>query len=374
MADTDFRPFRLSGGRFDRFDEASTGEAGFPLEAIDELRRYERLLVEVARGLWLRDNPDRQRAPRRFSEGLRLRLTAIEAGCVVPVLAPVERADQLFPDGLLERSTSTITDAIAAVVQGDRLPTTFPESATSSLVQLGSALHADEHYILERPGASDIIRYTQASRRHLLTITAEDTITLDGELIGRIYEVHANRQTFQFTERLGTSVEGSFDRSELFTDIRGFTQPDRNATYVRLLARYSRDREGNISAIENVDDVETFVSPEDPMGSRLRQLLELPHGWHDGEGATPSAIAIEMTRDLIADLSEDDQEGFHIFPRLDGGLLVERQAGARRWTFAIEADGEALIVVVDPSKGAPVTLDPTELAELRQSLTDFLHG
>ena len=71
-------PLRFEGGRFD--------EAGYPLDALGELVRYERLVVEVARGLWMDKHPTRKRAPRHFDNALRLRLSAVEDGSVIPVL------------------------------------------------------------------------------------------------------------------------------------------------------------------------------------------------------------------------------------------------------------------------------------------------
>jgi hypothetical protein len=92
-----FKPLRLSGGRF---DEASTGTVVFPLEVIAELARYERLLIKVARELWMDEHPTRKRAPKGFDEHLRLRLTAVETGSVGPVLQRREaEGGQLFdPD------------------------------------------------------------------------------------------------------------------------------------------------------------------------------------------------------------------------------------------------------------------------------------
>ena len=130
----DFKPLRLSGGRF---DEASVGTVGFPLEAIAELARYERLLIKVARELWRKENPHRTRAPKGFDEQLRLRLTTVTEGCVTPVLLRGQGdADRRFdPDGWMHRARSSIAEALSAIVGEQRLPSTFPAAARRTLAQ-----------------------------------------------------------------------------------------------------------------------------------------------------------------------------------------------------------------------------------------------
>lgn len=372
MADGEFEPFRLDGGRF---AEAASGDPGFPLEAIDELRRYERLLLEVARGLWMQENPERERAPRRFSERLRLRLVGVQGGSVAPVLAPLEgAANQLFGDGLLERSSTAVSDALEAIVKGDRLPNDFPASATSSLVQLGSGLHDDEWYAFPSGNGGGDVQYTQEHRRHLLDVTLGETITVEGELIGRINEIHADNQTFEFIDRAGRQARGSFERTELFDEIKSLTKPEREAVVVRLVGRYSTDRAGNLTVIENVDDVDSFVSSDDAMGGRLRDLLELPEAWDDAGAHPPSTRAVEEARDLLAQIDDETREQIVVFPTVDGGVSIECQVGARRWSLEVERNGASHLVIVDPDQGRPTSAEDVNPTATLDALKDFLNA
>lgn len=49
--------------------------------------------------------------------------------------------------------------------------------------------------------------------------------------------------------------------------------------------------------------MEPVVAADDPLGSRLRHLLELGDGWHDGDGLAPKLGAVEWVRDFAADLT-----------------------------------------------------------------------
>lgn len=346
-----FKPLHLSGGRF---DEASAGTVGFPLEVIAELARYERLLIKVARELWMIEHPARKRAPKGFDEHLRLRLTAVDDGSVAPVLQRREPdGGQLFdPDNWLEQAQRSVADALATVVDEQPLPPSFPKPATPSLVQFGSSFQPEEVCRVARLNGTDVV-YTQADRRHLVKIVSPSDIKIDGALVGRIGEFDANRQTFEFTDRFGSRVDGSFRQIGLIAVLKAFTDREPVATFVRLTCRYSTDDAGHLSAIEDVEDVEPVVAADDPLGPHLRQLLELRDGWHEGDGAAPGLSAVEWVRDFAAELAPHELERLAIFPTLEGGVLVEQQTSGERWSLEIDPEGDAHVITV-PIVGDPV--------------------
>ena len=339
-----FKPLELSGGRF---DEASRGEiVGFPLEVIAELARYERLLIKVARELWMLDHPGRQRAPKGFDEGLRLSIIAVDRGSVAPVLERRDTSDgRLFdPDGWVLRSQQTVVDAIAAIVAKQPLPTSFPAHATPSLVQFGAGFREDERCVLTR-GQGDPVTYTQRARRHLVRIASPEDIRIDGTLIGRLGAFHANKQQFEFADRSGARVTGAFTQAGLFPELKELTDRDADAAFVKLTCTYSTDIGGHLSAIEDVDDIETIVGPCEPLGRVLRDLLQLRDGWHDGHGSALDLAAVEWVRDFAADLPEEWLRNFSVFPTLEGGALVERQVDGNRWSVEIDPAGDVIVAV-----------------------------
>lgn len=365
---TGFRSLRLRGGRF---DAAATDRVGFPLEAITELARYERLLIRVARELWLTDNRSRVRAPKGFDERLRLRLTAVERGCVAPVLALQNPADDaLFSEAeLLERSQQAIADALAAVVAEEPLPASFPPAAASWLVPFGSGLRADESCVLERPSGSDVV-YTQEGRRHLVRIVSAEDIKIDGQLVGRVGAVDANRQAFDFTGRAGSRIEGSFEQTGMFRELREHTERDAVAPYVRISCRYSTNDAGQLSRIEDVYEIELVVGPADPLGPQLRKLLELGDGWNGEHSRAPSVAAVEWARDFAAELRSDELSPFAICPTHAGGVLIERQNEVGRWSLDIEPDGSAVAITV-PLAGEPAMREVDEPAAASDDLRRF---
>src|SRR5690606_34030521 len=86
-----FGSWRLQGGRYE--------QQGLAVEVLAEFARYERLVVDVAWGLYKQRHASRQRVPRGFASSFSLRLSDIRRGSVIPVL---ERTavddDALFDD------------------------------------------------------------------------------------------------------------------------------------------------------------------------------------------------------------------------------------------------------------------------------------
>ena len=78
-----FKNLRFSGGRFDDI------EGFLDFEILQELQVYMGLLVETAKELWRRANPDRKRLPAGFEEDFRLGISQVTVGsCVVTIKRP----------------------------------------------------------------------------------------------------------------------------------------------------------------------------------------------------------------------------------------------------------------------------------------------
>src|SRR4051794_12864381 len=85
-----FRGLRFRGGRYEL--------PGYPIDTVAELVRYERLVFDVARSLWMRRNADRRRLPAGFKDSMQLRIVDVERGSVVPVLERSQTTSRAVTD------------------------------------------------------------------------------------------------------------------------------------------------------------------------------------------------------------------------------------------------------------------------------------
>lgn len=89
----------LKGARFE--------EHAVPLTVLPDLTAYRDLVLEVARALFFRENPGRQRVPRGFDESFELVLRTIGEGSAV---APLERRQKAQTGPPLQLLKSRATD------------------------------------------------------------------------------------------------------------------------------------------------------------------------------------------------------------------------------------------------------------------------
>src|SRR5271166_1730313 len=119
MSIPDFLRPKLVGKRF---EEHST-----PLELMGDLAVLEPMIIEVAKWRYLKDNPDRKRSPRNFTDGISLTLTAVQDGSAIATIALTLGIGPLLPppqQDYFEQARDAIVSAIGAA-EVNKSPTAF---------------------------------------------------------------------------------------------------------------------------------------------------------------------------------------------------------------------------------------------------------
>ncbi|MDX6764631.1 hypothetical protein SIN09_35915, partial [Streptomyces sp. F8] len=134
-----FGSWHLKGGRYE--------QRGLPVEVLSEFARYERLVIDVAKGIYKRRHAMRQRVPRGFTSSFSLRLSEVRRGSVIPVLevAPQD-SSTLFDDddsGIFEEARLVIQRALKSIGEGDGIPGDFPVNALREFSRFGRSLQAN---------------------------------------------------------------------------------------------------------------------------------------------------------------------------------------------------------------------------------------
>lgn len=332
-----FSAMRLRGGRYDT--------PGFPLEALPELARYERLVLDVARALWKQAHPDRSRLPKGFAEQLQLRLTDVKGGSVVPVLErgtpPGQTTGPLMDDvgGLFEDARDLIEETFAAITANLEMPAALPPEALTGFVRFGSTLR--EHERIEfRAGSAAPIVYSQQVRRRLLARTAVERFQVEGLMGGRITRVDPEDHTFLVTTFDGRRLPGSYVDETVADDLLAVVNSQAKAPVVRVAGMLTVNAVDEVQGIDDVRSVEQFEVPEDEWGPRLMELAHLRSGWLDGEGEAVAFLALEVAREILS--RADDLEHEAVTPTLspteDGGVLIEWASAARVVSIEIGPD------------------------------------
>ncbi|MGH3831394.1 MAG: hypothetical protein ACRDRS_13265 [Pseudonocardiaceae bacterium] len=134
---------------------------------LPELAAYQELIVTVARELFLRRYPGRQRVPRGFAESFQLRLERVDKGSAVPVLERVnpDAAPPEFDEVFVE-SRDLVQRAIIGAAASGRLPVDFPGNALADFSRFGRTLRAGEFLEIKVPSSARPAR-TRSSPRSM---------------------------------------------------------------------------------------------------------------------------------------------------------------------------------------------------------------
>lgn len=166
----------------------------FKLHALDvectqELIAYRNIVVECAKELWRRKNPDRARLPRGFEGGFRLQFDRLAEGSTLVPLQRVCLDDQVELDlGNLDEfdEAAELIDAAIAAANGDNL---LPEALPSNIVPLfrdfGKSLRPDEVLFTQARHSAHEAPYTTKARDRLAAWLApfyEDLVDAVGEV------------------------------------------------------------------------------------------------------------------------------------------------------------------------------------------------
>lgn len=335
---SDFTPesrLRLTGGRYEA--------AGFPIDGLPELVQYERLVLDVAKALWLRDHSDRQRVPKGFAKVVGLRLTKVEEGSAIPVLIRPDVADTLpdvDPSSILDAAQDLVDQAFHEIVSNNRLPDGFPSGLAGHFLRLGRTLQGNEAIEFGAPASGSAARYTQPVRKRFLIANQNSDFPLDGVIVGRITALDTNALALTITDLAGRNIPGTYSDDALTPDLLEVFNRRDLAPVVRLDCTQLIGSDEAVSSIEEIRALEVFLSSEEVPGrDRLLELLQLEDGWLDGEGEVPDLLALEKARDILQLALESGLPEPGVFPRIDGSVQVQWITSSDVWTAHLVGDG-----------------------------------
>lgn len=306
---------RLTGARFE-------GHA-IPLELLQDFSVLEEMIVEVAKWRFLEDHPERQRSPRRFTEGIELKLTGVESGSAVPVISLFLASRMLFPENqeYFEKARDAIISAIAAAEQNRPATDHIPEKALSYFDRLGRSLREGEAIEFTSAAFPRPARLTKEVRRKLvLSSTTLKEFTEETSVRGTIPEADQERMTFQLQLLDGKRIRAPLPTQHFDTILQAF-HGYRTGTRVLLQGVGAFDRAQRLQGLKSVDHI-SILDPRD-VPARLDELRSLGDGWFEGKGGALPGEGLDWLASAFDQHFPDDLPLPLVFPTVDGGVQAE---------------------------------------------------
>ena len=309
----DFSQPKFTGARFD--------DHTLPVDVARDLAAYERLIVELAKHLYLQEHPERQRVPKGFEAGFRLDIERIDEGSTKPMLALVMAGAFALQGGerdYFERARDLVAECIAAPVTA--LPEAFPKELLGYFNQFGRSLRADE--ALELPLQSgNPARLTQDKRKQLV-LAADQVYERGISLNGYIEEVDFAKSSFRL-KLVDNSPAVVIPMPDSFHNTaRTYGGRERHQISVVGVGTYdSYERLQKVISIESLEVTKNYV-----ISARLDEISQLQNGWFEGSGMAPNPDSLSrFSEKLIADYPEKLSIPL-IISKQDGNILFEWKA------------------------------------------------
>lgn len=244
---------RLVGKRFQ-------GHA-IPFEVLKNMAVLEDLVIEAAKWKYMQAHPDRQRVPRRFTEGVSLQLTEVRDGSAIPVIAlTLLTTTPMFPEiGSHQQYFEMGRDAIIATVTAAEAQTrdanTLPSHLSGYFDQLGRSLRDGEALELDPNNLENPARLTKETRRWILLQSDKiQELTEEVVLRGMIPEMDQERMTFEFQLISGQRIKAPLEVQHLDSILKAFNgYRDNRKIMIRGIGRFNRNEKLlGLSSVEHV--------------------------------------------------------------------------------------------------------------------------
>lgn len=348
-----FGQFVLRGPDFDK--------RGMPVEAAAELIAYKALVLDVAKKLFLQENPERERSQRNLSVEFDLRLEAIEPGSAdlqITLERPSTLLDTLAPlPDIFERSRDLVTSAIHEVSKTGLVPRDFPVKSLPKFRSLGKTLRDGHSILIGDTNSRFTAAFDLATRANFLKILTETSRVVPQDKIGTVVELDPERMVFHLRtpddERIlcyyGSQM-GSVSK-QFLVDENG----DGPLVVVHGDALVGSDgaieRFSSVSAIDAVEEA-TVELQIGQRGERLRERLHaiegLTAGWLDSQSQAVSGTIMSRAWAMVGKL-RSIPDNFTPAPLPDGGLRFEWSNGLVDFVAELEFDGGMYLCALDES-------------------------
>lgn len=196
----------FQGGRF--------VDHGIDLDVIEELVRFRNIVVDLAKILWKRNNPDKQRLPRNFEESLALKFYEVLPNCATIPLARGDRQDDTQSSSRIEDEFDQAADLLLETIEAagaDRpIPRAFPAELLDRFNDYGKSLRNDEWIEQRRSEKGVAARYDANVRKKLCESILAD-YEADVDLVGTVTMARVSSPRMAIELKDGGEVEAVFD-------------------------------------------------------------------------------------------------------------------------------------------------------------------
>ena len=300
-----------------------------PTEFLGDLEQLGKAIVEQAKAIYLRNNPNKQRVPRGFEEYIRPTITGLRTGSAVIDLNRPKREARLGDTQELfipfeEEQVEAIRETLE-LLKGTKSATEPKSIATRLLKRVGAGLKDGESMRLST-GIEEVSYDRERRQEFLFRNFPGESTTEPGKLTGIIHAVDMEKSVFQIrlsiTEINVTGVIPAEQQDYIIDKLKAYQRTNR----VTLSGDVTYESTGKPKSISNIWNIEASALPQ--IAEQIEEIRNLSEGWLTGgeELASPEGLdwAVQI---LERELETRGEETPMIFPTADGNIRLEWEIG-----------------------------------------------
>ncbi|MCX2453650.1 hypothetical protein OQX61_20430 [Pedobacter sp. PLR] len=325
---------RLTGKRFD--------DHSVPVDILQDFAALQELLIELAKNIYLEDNPKRKRVPKGFTEGVTLNLDKIEDGSAIlnfflatslltsPILGEDSHAYTYF-----EKAKNRVIAVVAAAEKGEDIRSVLPVKYLTYFNRIGRNLKDDESIYLNPSTSSNGVKLNKSTRNKIvLSVSSDSTYTDNFAITALITSI--NKVDKNFTLIIdGQRITAKLDHTNFKTVITTFTEFYSN-TYVSIEGEGLYNRNDKLIKINSITTMD-ILDPLD-VSLRLSELSKLKDGWYNHEGIAPKEANLIKFENLFKESFSESLPLPTIFPTLEGNIQLEWTLGTKEISLEVNLD------------------------------------
>jgi hypothetical protein len=344
-----------------------------PIRSLDELVRYQSLVLQAAGDQWIESNGGRD-LPADFNEHFELILADVEPGSAVSVL---ERTNYAPYDEFYDLGREIVEEELELAASSSARAEVISLLEYVEFQNFGSSLQVGERIEIgspDRPGQSArVISFTPATSRRIRDqllpefkrMSKPERHTILGWIVGRLIAINADKKNYTIATDLFGEVNGKYKDDEILADLRAVLGTSEQAPVIRLYGRlrYAADR--LVSILEG-SKVQLLEIDGEPWSRRFIELAKLQDGWHEDypESQVVAFSALDAARSILLAVEEREITQPGIFPTVDGGVSLEWATAHRVVTIEITPDGEFELFRLSRSDDEPLNTSTSVITEV----------
>lgn len=333
-SEKDFLKPRLTGERFK--------DHALPVNILEDFSALEELIFELAKKIYIEENPNRKRVPNHFTDNIELKLSKLEQGSTIPnfviaaitnFISPTLPAQNDVYFHYFESARDMVFEAVERANNGQS--TGLEAKYLNYFNKIGRNLKDGESIdFLNKPQSARNVNFNRQTRKRIL-LSRGEKLEYEEKINDIILISSVDKKEHKFKIELDDYIiECEIDKNFkeiIYTAHQGYD----NKCYVSLKATGVFNEKDVLIHIDHIESMD-ILDPFD-VSARLKELSKLEDNWYNGEDG--KALDKSKTKEfelLFENFYNIDLPLPAVFPTLSGGLVMEWKNGNKSISVEVE--------------------------------------